>query len=117
MGGEGRVRRCLLLNPGMVEYGRAWDLQKRLFHERSHDRITDTLILLQHPPTYTFGRRSLPKQPVFEEEYDTGIPVYHVNRGGGATYHGPGQVIAYPILRLSSYTHDYYIYLRMLEDM
>ncbi|MBI5756598.1 MAG: lipoyl(octanoyl) transferase LipB [Nitrospirae bacterium] len=111
------MRRCLLLNPGMVEYGRAWDLQKRLFLERSHDRITDTLILLQHPPTYTFGRRSLPEQPALQEEYDPKIAFYRVDRGGGATYHGPGQVIAYPILELRTYTHDFYTYLRMLEDV
>ena len=111
------MKKCLLLNPGLVEYGSAWDLQKRLFHERSNNRIPDTLIILQHPPTYTFGRRSLKEQPAFDEDSKSEISLYRVDRGGGATYHGPGQVIAYPIFGLRSYTQDYYTYLRMLEDV
>lgn len=111
------MKKCLLLNPGLVEYGSAWDLQKRLFHERSIGMVSDTLILLQHPPTYTLGRRSLPVQPVLDDNCGNGIPIYRVDRGGGATYHGPGQVVAYPILGLRSYTLDYYNYLRLLEDV
>ena len=111
------MKKCQLLNPGLVEYGRAWDLQKRLFHERFNNKIPDTLIILQHPPAYTFGRRSINDQPSFDEDSRSDIPSYRVDRGGGATYHGPGQVIAYPIFGLRSYTQDYYTYLRMLEDV
>ena len=110
------MKKCLLLNPGLVEYGRAWDLQKRLFHERSIGTLSDTLIMLQHLPAYTLGRRSQPVQPVLDD-CSNGIPVYRVDRGGGATYHGPGQAVAYPVLGLRSYTSDYYNYLRMLEDV
>jgi len=111
------VKKCLLLNPGSVEYGSAWNLQKRLFHERYIGMVSDTLIMLQHPPTYTLGRRSLSVQPVLDDNCGSVIPIYRVDRGGGATYHGPGQVVAYPILGLRSYTLDYYNYLRLLEDV
>lgn len=111
------MRKCRLLNPGLVEYGSAWDLQKRLFDERCNNKIPDTLIILQHPPTYTFGRRSLKDQPAFDENSSSDVSSYRVDRGGGATYHGPGQVIAYPVFRLRSYTEDYYTYLRMLEEV
>ena len=111
------MKKCQLLNPGLVEYGRAWDLQKRLFHERFSNKIPDTLIILQHPPVYTFGRRTINDQLSFDEDTRSDISSYRVDRGGGATYHGPGQVIAYPIFGLRSYTQDYYTYLRMLEDV
>ncbi len=92
-------------------------MQRRLFHERSAGIVPDTLIILQHHPAYTLGRRSLPFQPAPDDEVCNGIPVYRVDRGGGATYHGPGQVVAYPVLGLRSYTPDYYSYLRMLEEV
>lgn len=100
-----------------MEYGRAWDLQKRLFDERVNNRMPDMLIVLQHPPTYTFGRRSSEHQPAFNKYYSNDIASYRVDRGGGPTYHGPGQLVAYPILGLRSYTPDYYNYLRMLEGV
>ncbi len=108
------MKKCLLLKPGLVEYGRAWDIQKWLFHERSIDAVSDTLIVIQHPPAYTLGRRSL---PVYYDCDSSKIPFYRVDRGGGATYHGPGQAVAYPILGLKSYASDYCSYLRMLEDV
>ncbi|HZX48708.1 MAG TPA: lipoyl(octanoyl) transferase LipB [Nitrospirota bacterium] len=92
-------------------------MQKRLFHERFSNKIPDTLIILQHPPVYTFGRRTINDQLSFDEDTRSDISSYRVDRGGGATYHGPGQVIAYPIFGLRSYTQDYYTYLRMLEDV
>lgn len=92
-------------------------MQKRLFHERSIGIASDTLIMLEHLPAYTLGRRSLPVQPALDESGSNRIPVYRVDRGGGATYHGPGQAVAYPVLGLRSYTSDYYSYLRMLEEV
>ncbi len=110
------MKRCQLLNLGLVEYGKAWGVQKDLFYARSQDKIVDTLILAQHPPTYTFGRRTLIEQPVLKEGLREAA-IFRVDRGGGATYHGPGQLIVYPILALKSYTTDFYTYLRMLEDV
>ena len=111
------MRRCQVLNLGLVEYGKTWEIQKDLFHARSLDRVIDTLLLLQHPLTYTFGRRSQPGQPVFDEEGPDGPAIYRVDRGGGATCHGPGQIVGYPIIGLKDYTTDLHAYLRMLEEV
>ncbi len=102
----------------MVEYGKAWDIQKRFFLARSRNEVPDLLLLLQHPPVYTLGRRTFRfVNPSCGQDSSTSIPVYHTDRGGGATYHGPGQIVGYPILRLSLYTRDYHHYLRMMEEV
>ena len=126
------MKRCQLLRPGLVEYGEAWEIQRELFHARSQSQIIDTLLILQHPPTYTFGRRSqagqlissveTPKIPLNPpllkgEKGGLNAAIFHVDRGGGATYHGPGQLVGYPIVELKSYTTDFHTYLRMLEDV
>jgi len=103
-----------VLNLGLVEYGKAWEMQKDLVHARSLDRVIDTLLLLQHPLTYTFGRRTLSNPP------ESPLPapaIYQVDRGGGATCHGPGQIVGYPIIGLKDYTTDLHAYLRMLEEV
>ena len=109
------------MRPGLVEYGKAWDIQREIFFARSNDEIEDTLILLQHPPAYTFGRSSEIEQPILKEPNRTedvnNASIYFVDRGGGAAYHGPGQIVCYPILCLRPYTADYHTYLRMLEDV
>src|SRR3989304_7359280 len=92
-GGEKKVRRCQVLNPGLVEYGKAWEMQRDLFRARSQNEIIDTFLILQHPPTYTFGRRTFnPPESPFIKGGLRGIAepdpaVYRVDRGGGATYH------------------------------
>jgi len=103
----------------MVEYGKAWELQKALLEARISGNIEDCLILLQHPPTFTFGRRYKEGNLISNREYyvKNGFAVYKTDRGGLATYHGPGQVIGYPIIKMSTYTNDYYQYLRMLEEV
>ena len=81
---------------GLVEYGAAWDLQHRLVEERAADRVPDTLLLLEHPHVVTLGRRG-----TIEDVLDRSLPVVHVERGGEATYHGPGQLVGYPIVKLA----------------
>ncbi|OHB87367.1 MAG: lipoyl(octanoyl) transferase [Planctomycetes bacterium RIFCSPHIGHO2_02_FULL_38_41] len=111
--------KSLLLQLDMVEYGRAWELQKTIFESRINNNIEDCLILLQHPPTFTYGRRykesNLTSNKLYYE--NKSFAVYKTDRGGLATYHGPGQIIGYPILKMSTYTKDYYQYLRMLEEV
>ena len=114
------MKRCLLLKPGMVEYGKAWRLQKRLFTERMSGRIEDILITLQHPPTYTLGRRDKNANHFLVDKKQLrkkGFSIYRVDRGGAATYHGPGQIVCYPIIGMKTFTEDYYFYLRMLEEV
>lgn len=87
---------------GTVDYSDAWALQRELFLARLDDERGDTLMLLEHPPTYTLGRRALEEDLVYDEAERArrGISLYNVDRGGRATYHGPGQLVGYPILQL-----------------
>jgi lipoyl(octanoyl) transferase len=91
--------------PNPIPYLTAWDLQSRLHNERLLNRQPDTLLILEHSPVYTLGRRTRPSdwggnQAVLCEN---GAEFHHVNRGGSVTFHGPGQVVLYPILKLNRY--------------
>jgi lipoyl(octanoyl) transferase len=88
---------------GRIEYGRAWALQKRLAVARADDRIGDQVLLLEHPAVLTLGRTSDPAHILASPAAlaGRGIDVVRVERGGEVTYHGPGQLVAYPILALS----------------
>ncbi|MDR4507694.1 MAG: lipoyl(octanoyl) transferase LipB [Candidatus Brocadiaceae bacterium] len=112
-------RKCLLLLEDMVEYGKAWEYQKSLFELRESGKIADSFLLLQHPPTFTYGRRYKDSNLTANKEtYEQkGFAVYKSDRGGLATYHGPGQIVGYPILKMCSYTKDFHQYLRMLEEV
>ena len=83
------------LELGLREYGEVWELQHRLVELRRHDAIPDTLVLVEHPHVITLGRRGR-REDVLTDD----LPVFAVERGGEATYHGPGQLVAYPILKL-----------------
>ena len=98
---------------GVVDYRAALELQLRLRKARQADELPDTLLLLEHPPVYTRGRRSEPGElPMGEEWYRMqGIDIVATDRGGKLTYHGPGQLVGYPIMRIS----DVVAYLRTME--
>jgi lipoate-protein ligase B len=93
---------------GRVEYGEATRLQERLRDARQEDAIPDALLLLEHEPVYTKGRRTEPGDlPMGEEWYRAqGIDVQETDRGGRVTYHGPGQLVGYPIMRIEA-VRDY----------
>lgn len=112
-------RNSLLLQFDEIEYGKAWELQKALLDARISGKVVDCLILLQHPPTFTYGRRYKEDNLIANKEYyeGNGFAIYKTNRGGLATYHGPGQIVGYPIIKISAYTKDYYQYLHMLEEV
>ena len=84
-----------ILRPGVVPYLEAWDLQRSIHADVVSGERPDTLILLQHPPVYTAGKRTEPHERPFD-----GTPVVDVDRGGKITWHGPGQITGYPIVRL-----------------
>ncbi|HEY6762322.1 MAG TPA: lipoyl(octanoyl) transferase LipB [Baekduia sp.] len=88
---------------GRVPYAEALALQQRVRAARQHNAIPDTVLTLEHDPVYTRGRRSDPAELPFPESYyaERGIDVVDVDRGGKVTYHGPGQLVAYPIVRVS----------------
>jgi lipoyl(octanoyl) transferase len=104
---------------GTVPYREAWELQKGLAERRRRGEIPDVLLLLEHPPTYTRGRRSKPEElPMGVEWYEAqGIEVHDTDRGGLVTYHGPGQLVAYPIVDLAGYGDDVHAYVRGLEQV
>jgi lipoate-protein ligase B len=87
---------------GVVDYREAFELQERLRTARQEDELPDVLLTLQHPPVYTRGRRSVPGElPLGEEWYAArGIEIVETDRGGKVTYHGPGQLVGYPIVRV-----------------
>jgi lipoate-protein ligase B len=102
---------------GRVEYPAAWSWQRELFLARLEGDVDDTLMLLEHPPTYTLGRRAAEADLVYDrgQRLARGISLYEVDRGGRATYHGPGQLVGYPILALGE-RYDVVTYLRKLEE-
>lgn len=102
---------------GLIPYEEAWQLQNHLADERRAARLPDTLLLVQHPHTYTIGRRGT-RDHIYLTEPELaarGITCLEVDRGGDVTYHGPGQLVGYPILDLGS-NPDVGAYLRGLED-
>jgi lipoyl(octanoyl) transferase len=105
------------VRPGQVGYGESRELQKRLEAARQNSAIPDVLLLLEHPPVYTKGRRSTADElPMGEEWYRMqGIEVTDTDRGGRVTYHGPGQLVGYPIVDLGAYGDDVHEYIRRME--
>ena len=102
---------------GRVPYEQAREAQARLAVARQADEVPDLLLLLEHPPVYTRGRRSEPGElPMGEDWYRAqGIEVSDTDRGGAVTYHGPGQLVGYPIVSLKPYGDDVHAYVRRLE--
>lgn len=98
-----------LIDLGVIEYGAAWELQKDLVARRAADQIPNTLLLLEHPHVITLGRKTTPEN--FKPQK---VPVFKVERGGDATYHGPGQLVGYPIVKLQD--HDVRKHVRTIED-
>ncbi len=109
--------KILVVRCGTVPYEEARETQRRLAQERQRGEIPDVLLLLEHPPVYTRGRRSTAAElPMGAEWYERqGIEVRDTDRGGRVTYHGPGQLVAYPIVSLRPYKDDVHDYVRRLE--
>jgi lipoate-protein ligase B len=101
-----------------VRYADAWDLQMRLHHERVINSRPDTILILEHQPVYTVGRRTLVSDWGGDPTaaHVDGIEIHHVNRGGSVTYHGPGQLVVYPILRLTDHVRGVRAYVGQLEE-
>jgi lipoate-protein ligase B len=108
-----------LVEPGRLEYGAAWALQRRLLEDRLAERCPDTLVLLEHEPVFTAGRTARSDHWGGDESATrvAGIPIVRVERGGSVTYHGPGQLVAYPVLKLNRFCDGPRTYVRMLEDV
>ena len=107
----------LVVDCGLLPYEEARSAQRRLETARQTESIPDVLLLLEHPPVYTRGRRSTADElPMGREWYEMqGIEVCDTDRGGRVTYHGPGQLVVYPIVSLKPFGDDVHEYVRRLE--
>ncbi len=112
------VRDCLLVNLGLLGYTEAMDLQKRLVVARKADAIGDVLLFCEHPHVITQGRNGKREHLLASEHVlrQKSVEFYETSRGGDITYHGPGQIVGYPILNLGAIRRDVVWYVRMLEE-
>ena len=104
---------------GQTKFRDAWDLQKRLVGLRSEGRIPDILLLTEHEPVITMGRGTSRGNLLVSAESlrERGVDLYEIERGGDITFHGPGQLVAYPIIDLNNRGRDLHRYLRDLENL
>src|SRR5882672_2653429 len=112
-------RSCYLRELGRIEYGKAFELQQCLVEQRKQSLIADQLLLLEHPHTITLGRNGrlenlLASEPALRS---AGISFHTSDRGGDITYHGPGQVVGYPIVDLRNWKRDVGAYVRAIEQV
>jgi lipoyl(octanoyl) transferase len=101
-----------VLDLGTREYGEVWQMQRELVAARQRDEVPDTLILVEHPHVITLGRGTHRENLVNVGN----IPTFEIERGGDVTYHGPGQLVGYPIFLLRPEERDLHVYLRNLEE-
>ena len=100
---------------GKLLYKKTWNYQKELLKKRSNNEINDTLILVEHEPVFTLGKNA-DENHILQNCPDN-IKTYHIERGGDVTYHGPGQLVGYPILDLRNYKKSISWYMRSLEQV
>ncbi len=113
------MRNVWLVNLGTVPYAEALELQHRLVEARKRGQMNDTVLLLEHTPVFTLGRNAKEEHILASREFldQLGIQIFRVERGGDVTYHGPRQLVGYPILDLHNFRMDVGWYVRSLEDM
>ncbi len=111
--------RCIVYRLGLIEYSQAYHLQKELLRQRANDEVADVLLLMEHPPTITMGKSGKPENILASQAQlaKEGVSLFFVDRGGDVTYHGPGQLVAYPIINLSKRGRDVHKYVRDLEEV
>nr|HEV7952973.1 lipoyl(octanoyl) transferase LipB [Candidatus Acidoferrales bacterium] len=112
------MNECFAVDLGLIGYERAWNLQKRIVAARKLALIPDVLLLCEHPHVITMGRNGRAEHLLASESLlrARGVEFHATNRGGDITYHGPGQIVAYPILNLSEIRRDVGWYVRQLEE-
>ena len=100
---------------GRRKYDEVWEKQKELVDQRRSEAVPDTLILVEHDPVYTLGKNS--NEDHLLQSRDKHVPVYQIERGGDVTFHGPGQLVGYPILDLHHHRLSVSWYMRTLEEI
>ena len=108
-----------IIDLGVVDYEKAWNLQHQLWSTRVEGALPDLLLILEHPHVITLGRRGNRSHLIASSEVLEAmkIPIFHVERGGDVTYHGPGQIVVYPILNLKEYGYRIVRYIDQLEEV
>jgi lipoyl(octanoyl) transferase len=103
---------------GLLRFAEAWDLQRAIFEQVCSEVREDTLLLLEHPHVFTLGRVTQQASILFNDARlaELDAEMFEIDRGGDVTYHGPGQLVGYPILKLSHFKEDLGWYLRALEE-
>lgn len=101
-----------------IEYSKAWDLQKSIFQDVLNKRHEDTILLCEHPHVYTIGLHGNVNNMLVTDSFleKIGAKFYHIDRGGDVTYHGPGQMVVYPILNIENYNLSLKGYIYLLEE-
>ena len=112
---EAQTDQILVQNIGQKSYKAVWDLQKEMQQQRIKGDIEDTLILVEHDPVYTLGKNA--NEDHLLQSRDQSVDVFNIERGGDITFHGPGQLVGYPILDLSNYKKSVSWYMRTLEQV
>jgi lipoyl(octanoyl) transferase len=104
---------------GLIDYTDALEIQRKLIKLRQDGKIKDTMLLLEHPPVITLGRRALEANILMPKEFfkTRGIDICEIERGGDVTYHGPGQLVGYPILNLNDYGRDVRQFVSNIEEI
>lgn len=112
-----KSKKIMRVDLGLTDYRKTWDLQKKLVDLRHKDEIPDLLPFTEHNPVITMGRASSSKNLLCtpEELKKRNVQLYEIERGGDVTFHGPGQLVIYPIIDLNGYGRDLHRYLRNLE--
>jgi lipoyl(octanoyl) transferase len=112
------MRSCFWRDLGRMDYGEAFELQRVLVDQRKRGEITDQLLIVEHPHTITLGRNGHMENLVAREDElaRAGVAFHHTDRGGDITYHGPGQIVGYPILDLRDWKRDVVAYVRAIEQ-
>jgi len=100
---------------GNSSYKRTWELQKELQLQRIENNIDDTLLLVEHEPVYTFGKNA--DENHLLQNYPENVKLFYTERGGDITFHGPGQIVGYPIIDLHNYKMSISWYMRSLEEV
>jgi lipoyl(octanoyl) transferase len=113
------VKSCQIVDLGLMGYANAYALQKRLVAARKAEAVGDVLLLCEHPPVITEGRNGKREHLLVSENVlrQRNVEFYETSRGGDVTYHGPGQLVGYPILQLGAIRKDVVWYVRMLEEV
>src|SRR5580704_6400741 len=113
------MTKCLIVDLGLIGYAEAFELQKRVVAARKADAIGDVLLLCEHPHVITLGRSGKRENLLASERVlaQKGVEFHATNRGGDITYHGPGQIVGYPVIQLAAIRRDVVWYVRMLEEV